>query len=284
MTARLRGTCDAFEVTVDEPQRGDDELRIDVVFVPDGPTDAATIELRLYSRRLGWVIRGEDRWDREASVPGTKARLERGRTGRLSFTRPLPPFVTAYKGTGVEIGVVLVTEGDDGSKVRLLLDAPPVAEDAYLVVRGLPLEERLRSVGLLRSLRGDRPTVRVEPGPSGTVAVTVLGADISAGRARLEAVECEHNDGADHEWDSPIVVTDARLTPAGTDRLRANLPLPAATAAPASIKCSLGSDWQAIRWYARFELEDLHGRVTRGEIPLHVGVERASAPGATNAP
>jgi hypothetical protein len=283
MTARLRGTCEAFEVTVDEPQRGDDELRIDVVFVPDGPTDAATIELRLYSRRLGWVIRSEDRWDREASVPGTRARLERGRTGRLSFTRPLPPFVTAFTGTGLEIGVVLVTEGDDGSKLRLLLDAPPVAEDAYLVVRGLPLEERLRSVGLLRSLRGDRPTVKVEPGPSGTVAVTVAGAAISGGLVRLEAVEFEHNDGADHEWDPPIAATEAVLTLAGTDRLRANLPLPAATAAPASIKCSWGSDTQAIRWYARFELEDSRGRVTRGEIPLHVGVERGSAPGATNA-
>ena len=283
MTAQLRGTCEAFEVTVDQPQRGDDELRIEVLFAPDGPTDAATIELRLHSRRLGWVIRAEDRWDREAPVPGTKARLERGRTGRLSFTRPLPPFVTAHRGTGLEIGVVLVTEGDDGSKVRLLLDAPPVPEDAYLVVRGLPLEEQLRSVGLLRSLRGDRPTVRVESGPGGTASVTVLGAGISAGRVRLEAVEFEHNDGVDYEWDTPIVATDARLAPAGTDRLRANLSLPAATAAPASIKCSWGSDSQAIRWYARFELEDLHGRVTRGEIPLHVGVERGSVPGATNA-
>lgn len=275
MTAQLRGTCDAFEVTVDQPQRGDDELRIEVAFAPGGPTDAATIELRLYSRRLGWVIRDEDKWDREAAVPGTKARLERGATGRLSFTRPLPPFVTAFTGTGLEIAVVLVTEGDDGSKLRLVLDAPPVAEDAHLVVRGLPLEERLQSVGLLRSLRGNRPTVRVEPGAPGTVAVTVESPELSGGRVRLEAVELEHNDGSDYEWEPPIVTTEAALTPAGADRLRADLPLPDATAAPASIECAWGSDTQGIRWYARFELEDARGHVTRGEVPLHVGVERS---------
>jgi hypothetical protein len=98
---------------------------------------------------------------------------------------------------------------------------------------------------------------------------------MSAGRVRLEAVELEHSDGSDYEWEPPITATEATLTLAGTDRLRADLPLPEATAAPASIECTWGSDRQGIRWYARFELEDSRGRVTHGQVPLHVGVERA---------
>ena len=274
MGTQLRGVCDAFEVAVEEPRRGDRELQIDVAFTPGGPTDAATIELRLYSRRLGWVIRKASNWDREAPVPGTKARLERGETGRLNFTRPLPPFVTAYKGTGLELAPVLVTEGDDGSKLRLLLDPPPVAEDAYLVVRGLPLEAPLRSVGVLTALRGRRPTARFEATRTGVVAVTVESAEATSGRVRLEAVEHEHNDGSDYEWEPPIVTTEAVLVSAGSGRLRADLLLPAATAAPASIQCNLGSDTQGIRWFARFRLEDARGNALDGEVQLHVGVER----------
>ena len=274
MATRLRGVCDAFEVTVEEPRRGDRELHVEVVFAPGGPTDSATIELRLYSRRLGWVIRKESNWDREAAVPGTKARLERGETGRLSFTRPLPPFVTAYKGTGLEVAPVLVTEGDDGSKLRLLLDPPPVAEDAYLVVRGLPMEAALSSVGLLRALRGRRPVARFDAAGAGAVAVTVESTEATSGRVRLEAVEHEHNDGSDYEWEPPIATTEAALVSAGTGRLRADLPLPDATAAPASIECSRGSDTQGIRWFARFRLEDARGKALEGQVPLHVGVDR----------
>jgi hypothetical protein len=278
MPTQLKGVCDAFEVTVDAPQRGDRELNVEVVFTPNGPTDRATIELRLYSRRLGWVIRKKDNWDREASVPGTKARLERGETGRLRFTLPLPPFVTSHEGTGLELAAVLVTEGEDGSKLRLQLDMPPVAEDAYLVVRGLPLSEPLQSTGVLGRFRAGRVFAHLEPGRAGTVLVSVRGArGFSSGRVELFAVEYERDEGHYYEWDEPIVTTQAAFVAAGDGELRAELPLPEATAAPASIECSWGAETQGIRWWARFELEDPEGKVTRGKVPLHVGVERADS-------
>lgn len=277
MGERLRGVCDAFEVTVDKPRRGDRELQIEVVFTPGGPADRATLELRLYSRRLGWVVRKESRWDRGTSVAGTTAILERGETGRLRFTRPLPAFVTSYRGTGLEIAPVLVTEGEDGSALRLQLEVPSVAPDARLVVRGLPLTAQLRS-GLIGRLRGGHPVASFESPRAGTLLVTVRdAAALTSGRVRLEAVEFDHNEGGDDEWDPPIVATSAALVAAGGGELRGELALPEATAAPASIACSWGPRIQGIRWLARFELEDARGKVTRAKVPLHVGVEREDA-------
>lgn len=278
MGTRLRGVCDAFEVTVQQPRRGDRELQVEVVFTPGGPTDRATVELRLYARRLGLVARRKASWDTEAPVPGTRARLERGESGRLRFARPLPPFVTSYDGTGLDVAVVLVTEGEDGSAVRLQLDAPPVAQDAWLVVRGLPRSEPLQATGLMGRLRGGGPVAEFEDVRPGTVGVTVQGARaLTGGRVRLEAVEYERTDGHHSDWDPPIVTTEATLVAAGESNLRAELALPEATAAPASIECSRGSDTQGIRWLARFELDDARGKVTRAQVPLHVGVERDGA-------
>ena len=274
MGTRLRGVCDAFEVLVDPPRRGDRELQIEVVFTPGGPTDRATIELRLFARKLGWAVRREERFDTEAPVAGTKAHLERGETGRLRFTRPLPPFVTAWRGVGLEIAVVLVCEGEDGSRVALHLDAPPVAADARLLVRGLPLSEPLRASGLGR-LRGALADARFESGRAGALSVTVEGGrDLAGGRVRVEAVEFERSEGSDYEWDPPIVTAEAPLVPAGAGSLRADLTLPEATAAPASLACEWGATIQGIRWLARFELEDERGKFTRARVPLHVGVER----------
>jgi hypothetical protein len=274
MGTRLRGVCDAFEVTVDEPRRGDRELNVDVVFAPDGPTDRAIIELRMYARDLG-PMRFEGSWDREAPVPGTRANLLRGKTGRLRFTRPLPAFVTSYLGKNVELAPVLVTEGDDGSKLRLQLEVPQVAEDAWLVVRGLPRSESLRSKGLGGLLRGHQYSVHVDQLREGTVSVSVQGPrPLTRGHARLEAVEFRHDQEREY-WETkpPIVSTEAALVAAGAGRLRAELPLPEARAAPASIECGPPLS-QGVRWWARLELEGEGGDVARTELALHVGVER----------
>lgn len=274
MGTRLRGVCDAFEVTVDEPRRGDRELTIDVVFTPDGPTDSATIELRMYARDLG-PMRFEGSWDKETPVAGTRANLLRGKTGRLRFTRPLPAFVVSYRGKTVELAPVLVTEGDDGSKLRLQLDVPAVADDAWLVVHGLPRSKSLRSKGLGGLLRGRQYTVHVDQLREGTVSVSVQGPrPLTSGRARLEAVEFRHDQERDYwETEPPIVTTEAALVAAGAGRLRGELPLPEATAAPASIECGPPLS-QGVRWWVRLELEDERGDIARTELPLHVGVER----------
>ena len=223
---RIRASCEAFEVTLDEPRPGDHELRIEVVFAPDGPTDSATIELRLYSRRLGWVIREEMKWDREASVPGTAARLERGASGRLSFTRPLPAFVTGHKGTGLEIAPVLVTEGTDGSRLRTALPLPQVGPDTQLVVRGLPRTEPLTPSGLLPKLRRGAVTVDLDQPQRGVLAVALEDVgSVESGRVRLEAVEYEREDGHYSEWEPPIVSTEAHLHRVGEHGLRAELTL-----------------------------------------------------------
>ena len=273
MGTRLRGICDAFEVTVDEPRRGDRELNIDVVFAPDGPTDRAVIELRMYSRER--IRRLDDGWDRDVSIAGTKAFLARGESGRLHFTRPLPAFVTSYGSENLELAPVLVTEGEDGSKLRLQLHVPPVAEDAYLVVRGLPRSERLRARGLLGALRGQRFSVRVDALRRGAVSVTLDGPrPLTGGHARLEAVEFKHDsEGHYVEYEPPIVATEARLVVGGAGRVRGELPLPDATAAPASLECGPPRS-QGVRWMARFELEDERGDSARVQLPLHVGVER----------
>jgi hypothetical protein len=272
----LRGECEAFEVTVELPRRGDRELQIEVVFAPDGPTDRATIELRLYARRLSAILRGEQRWDTEGSVPGTKARLERGETGRLRFPRPLPPFVTSYSGTKLEVATVLVTEGEDGSKVALLLDPIQVAQDAALVVR--TEAEPLRATGVLGPLRGKVGVARFHNARPGSVALTVQGDQaLTGGRVRLEALEYERSEGHRSDFEPPIAATEATLFATGDGGLRGDLPLPEATAAPASIECRWATRAQGIRWVARFELENSDGEVTRAHAPLHVGVERAEA-------
>jgi hypothetical protein len=276
MGTRLRGICEAFEVTVDEPSRGDRELNIDVVFAPDGPTDRATIELRMYARDFGALIRQPERWDTEVSIVGTKAFLARGKTGRLRFTRPLPAFVTSYRSEHLELTPVLVTEGEDGSKLRLQLHVPAVAEDAYLVVRGLPRSERVRARGLIGALRGRRFSVRVDELRRGAVSVTLEGPrPLTAGHARLEAVEYTHDSDGDYrEYEPPIVATQSRLVAGGAGRLRGELSLPAATAAPASLEFGGGSTTQGIKWLVRFEVEDEGGDDARVQLPLHVGVER----------
>jgi hypothetical protein len=276
MGTRLRGVCDAFEVTVDEPARGARDLNINVLFVPGGPTDRAKINLRLYSRTREWVIRKKAGWDLEAHVPGTLASLERGATGQLRFTRPLPAFVASYSGRDIEITPVLVTEGDDGSKVRLQLDIPLVAEDAWLVVRGLPRSEQVRATGLTGLLRGRRFRVRLEEARRGTINLTVEGPrPLSAGRARLRAVEFTDDSESPYtESEPPIVATDTTLVAAGSGMLRGELTLPDATAAPASLSFSGGTYRQGIRWAARLELDDEDGDVAQVEVPLDVGVER----------
>ncbi len=272
----LRGECEAFAVTVELPRRGDRELLIEVVFAPGGPTDTATIELRLYARRLAAILRPEHKWETEGSVPGTKARLERGETGRLRFTRPLPPFVTSYRGTGLEVAAVLVTAGEDGSKVGLLLDPIQVAQDAVLVVR--TESEPVRATGVLGPLRGKVGVARFRNARPGAVEVTVEGEQaLTGGRVRLEALEYERYEGNRSDWDPPIVATEATLFATGDGGLRGELQLPEATAAPASIECGWGTRTQGIRWLARFELEDSDGDVSRAQAPLHVGVERPEA-------
>ena len=276
MGTRLRGVCDAFEVTVDEPVRGARELNIGVVFVSGGPTDRARINLRLYSRTRQWVIRKTGAWDLEAHVPETLAILERGETGCLRFTRPLPAFVASYRGQDIEITPVLVTEGDDGSKVRLELDIPLVAEDAWLVVRALPRSEQVRSTGLTGLLRGGQFRVRLEDARRGTINLTVEGPrPLSAGRARLQAVEFTDDSESPYtESEPPIVTTETTLVAAGMGTLRGELMLPDATAAPASLYFGGGTYRQGIKWAARLELEDENGGVARVELPLDVGVER----------
>ena len=63
----------------------------------------------------------------------------------------------------------------------------------------------------------------------------------------LEAVEYERTDGP-YEWEPPILTTAATLQRFGEHELRAELALPDATAAPASVECRWGSDTQGIRW------------------------------------
>ncbi|MDQ4041111.1 MAG: hypothetical protein M3141_05115 [Actinomycetota bacterium] len=272
----LRGECEAFAVTVEVPNRGDRELAIEVIFAPGGPTDSATIELRLYARRIGAILRGEHKWDTEGSVPGTKARLERGATGRLRFTRPLPPFVASYRGTGLEVAAVLVTEGHDKSNVRLLLDPVQVAQDAVMVVR--TETEPLRATGVLGPLRGKVGVAHFRNAGPGAVGVTARGQRaFTGGRVRLEALEYERYEGKRSDWEPPIVATEATLFSTGAGGLRGELALPEATAAPASIECGWASRTQGIRWVARFELEDSDGDVIRAQAPLHVGVERPAA-------
>ena len=282
MAARIRGVCDAFEVTVDEPQRGDHELRVDAVFAADGPTDRATIGLYLYARRRRGVIRlKEEAFDTEAYVSGTAAVLERGETGRLRFTRPLPAFVVSHRSENLEVTPVLVTQGDDGSRLSLQLDVPAVAEDARLVVRGLPRSERLRPAGVLGRLRRRRFLVGVEQLRRGAIAVTAEGPrPLTGGHVRLEAVEymeVRGEGGYYSEWEPPLVTSEASLLAAGAGSVRAELALPEATAAPASIQCAGGQSEQGVRWMVRLVLEDDEDDSTRVELPLHVGVEREGA-------
>ena len=81
MVERLTATCDAFALAVDVPRRGDRELHLEVTFTPGGTVDSATVELRLFARKVSGVLRAATHWDTEAAVPGTKAILERGKAG-----------------------------------------------------------------------------------------------------------------------------------------------------------------------------------------------------------
>jgi hypothetical protein len=177
----------------------------------------------------------------------------------------------------VELAPVLVTEGEDGSKLRLQLDVPQVAEDAWLVVRGLPRSESLRSKGLRGFLRGRQYTVQVDQLREGVVSVSVQGPEsLTGGRARLEAVEFRHHHDDYKYWETqpPIVTTEAALLPAGAGRLRGELPLPEATAAPASLEIGASRVSQGVKWWVRLELDDEEGGVARVELSIHVGVER----------
>lgn len=275
MSERLSAACDAFSVEIDEPHRGDRELHVGVVFAPGGKVDRATIELQLYARKHSGVLRAANSWDTEAAVPGTKAVLERGETGRLRFTRPIPPFVRTFRGTGLEVAVVVVTEGDDGSRLVLALEPLLIADDARLLVRGLPLTQAL-SLGPVRGFRRDPPVATFEEMPGGAIAITVRAAgSISGGHVRLEALEYEREHGKHLDWAPPIVAVEAALARVDAGQLRAEVRLPEATAAPASIECSWATRTQGIRWLARFELEDAHRKVVRAAVPIHVGVERS---------
>ncbi len=275
MGTRLTSSCEAFTLTVDEPRRGDHELQVEFVFAPQGPADRATIELRLCARRLG-IIHVGDRWDTEAAVPGTRARLERGETGRLRFTRPLPPFVAAFRGRRFEFAVVVFAEAEDGSRRRLRLDIPEVASDAQLVVRGLPREEQL-SPGPIRGLfRRRRPVATFTDGPAGTLLVELREAPgLTGGSVALAAVEYDRGAGqAIALYEPDITAVQAPLVPSGAGSATAQLRLPPATAAPASIECTNEVTYQGIRWLARIEIEDGGRKPFRARVPLHVGVER----------
>ena len=275
MSERLTATCDAFSVEVGALRSGDRELQVGVVFAPGGTVDRATTELRLFARKHTGVLRVADSWDTEAAVPGTKAVLERGETGVLRFTRPIPSFVTAFRGAGLEIAVVLVTEGEDGSRLVLALEPPPIAADARLVVRGLPFSQAL-SYGLVgRLIRRHPPMATFEEMPDGSIAIAVEAAgSMTGGRVRVEALEYERDHGKHFDW-APVVAVEAALVRVDPGQLRAEVRLPEATAAPASIECSWASRTQGIRWLARFELDNKPGKAIRVVVPIHVGVERS---------
>lgn len=274
MGTRISGACEGFEVAVRAPERGERELDVEVVFAPDGPAGGATVEVQMYARALAWKGQKEGDWDARASVPGTLRELERGDTGRVRATLPLPASVASYRGTGIEITAVLVTKGGDGSLLRLPLDPPPPPPDARLVVEDLAQERKLKATGLSRLRRG-RPRVRFEEARPGAVAVTVAGPRALAG-GRVVAEAFEYHDRPEPQYDEwgPVATSEAPLAPVGDGRLRGELALPDPTAAPPSLECAYASRRQGVRWQARLELEEEGGRTIRGRIPLEVGIER----------
>ena len=162
----------------------------------------------------------------------------------------------------------------------LAFEPPPIAADARLVVRGLPFSQALSNGLAGRLLRRDRPIATFAEMSTGSIAISVEAVGpITSGRLRVEALEYEREHGNHFDWAPPIVAVDAALVSVDSGQLRAEVRLPEATAAPASIECSWASRSQGVRWLARFELENERGKVIRAAVPIHVGVERSPDPG-----
>lgn len=278
MSAELSARCEAFALTVRQPERGGPPaIAGRVELGGDGPR-AVVVQLVLFARSVGGAESDElGAW---TPVAGCSASVERGAES-TEFSIVLPPVAASWVGKELRADPGLVASGDDGSELLLVLPPAPVATSRHLLLRGLPKQARFTppdrfAVGVAMALLGVAVIVFGSStramGAIGVISATagVVLAGLAFGRARARLVLGDahvHLEGETTEGGRALAVTVSGVRSAVKGRAGLRAVETERSTGPAKELAELVSRWT--------ELDRRDDGVLTATIPL---------PGAADAP